>query len=277
MLPCAALAMGLALCGNQPATADVFLNMNFNSQANGAPITTTFPSAPSPVLNAYATGGFPDVGPYTGTNTVTSAGGLDHAALMSTDQGGIGANYIDTQFLVTGNYIQLDFDIRVVSQTGGPYPQDSANYPNGQLFAIQGFTLDSQRAFRFAITPIDATTGVFGMRNNTDGDLIPIGNYKVGNDYHVTILSNYLTNTVDTTVSGVGSLLNLPFVNPQPVDGGMEEFFFFQNNNQGSLNQIALDNIVGQTFASVPEPSSIALFGMGMTLVGGIIRRRRGN
>jgi hypothetical protein len=251
--------------------AAVFLNMNFDSQSDGEPIITTTPSAPSPEVNAYATGGFPDMGAYTGTNTVYSSAGLSKAVLMSTDQAGTGSNYMDTQFLVTGSEIRLDFDIRIVAQSAGGYPQSATNTPNGQLFAINAFALDSNRVWRFAATPTDATTGEFGMRNNTDGDLIPIGSYNVGDVYHVSILANYLSDLVDVSVSGIGTLNNLPFVSPQPINGGMEEFFFFQNGIEGADNQVALDNIVG---ATVPEPISIAIWS-GLIVVAGVVHLSR--
>lgn len=265
------LSLGLPLA---PSSADaaVFVNMNFDSQNVGEQITTTTPSAPSPVINAYATGGFPDVGPYTGTNTVVSPLGLAKAVLMSTSQAGIGANWMDTQFLASGDKISLDFDIRMVAQAASGYPQvGGPNSLNGQLFAIQAFALDTNRVWRFAATPTSATTGEFGMRNNTDGDLISIGAYNVGDDHHVSILANYLTNTVDVSVSGVGTLTNLPFVTAQPLNGGMSEFFFFQNGLDGSDNQVALDNIVG---ATVPEPASLAIWS-GLIVAAAVVHRRR--
>lgn len=271
----AAFCAGLWLA-HSVASAGVFMNINFDGQNVGDPINTTYPLAPSPVTDAYATEGFPDTPPYTGTNTVYSAVGLNKAALMSTNQGGTGANYIDTQFLVTGNIITLDFDIQIVAQTLGVYPQGAPNTPNGQLFVINAFALDSSRVFRFAATPSSPTQGFFAMRNNTDGDLIHIGaNYDVGTTYHVSVLANYLTNTVDVSVSGIGSLNNLPFIAPQAANGGMEEYFIFQNNIEGFLNQVALDNIVGQTLPAVPEPSSMAVLSIGLLSMIGIARRRR--
>ena len=219
----AAVVVSLGLLAPCVATASPFLNINFDSQNNGDPINTTTPSAPSPEVDAYSTGGFPDTGPYTGTNTVVSPAGLSKANLMSTNQGGTGSNFMDTQFLVTGNQISLDFDIRMVAQSATGYPQTGTTTPNGQSFAINAFALDSNRVFRFAATPTSATTGEFGVRNNTDGDLIPIGAYALGDDHHVSIVANYVTNTVDVSVSGVGSLTNLPFVSAEPVNGGMEE------------------------------------------------------
>ena len=257
------------------AEAAVFMNMNFDSQNVGDPINTTWPSAPSPETNAYATGGFPVSGPYTGSDTVVDLPGLSKAVLMSTDQAGTGANYMDTQFLVAGNQISLNFDIRMVSQAAGGYDQAvGPNTVNGQSFAINAFALDCTCIFRFIATPTSTTTGVFGMRNNTDGDLIPFGAYTVGTDYHVSIVADYVTNTVNASVSGVGTLTNLPFTSPEPVTGGMEEFFFFQNGLDGSSNQVALDNIVG---ATIPEPASaiiwslVAVIGLGV----GWWKRRR--
>lgn len=285
-----ALVAAIALCCSlaglpDQSQAGIFLDLNFDGDVVGNPIPTSFPSVdPIPIHRAYATNGFPDVGPYNGSTTVVSSiGGMTNAALMSTSQAGTGANYIDTQFLVSGDQISLSFDLRIVTQNNDIYPQagltdGAANH--GQLFVIQAFALDSNRVFRFVVAPTSSSGGVLAMRDNLAGDLIPIGNYAVGTDYHVSILADYLTKTVDASVSGVGSLL-VPFVSSAPTTVGMSEFFIFQNNNSspnGNLNQVALDNIVGATLdAPVPEPSTMVIFAIGTVCCAGFARRRRGS
>jgi hypothetical protein len=266
----AALAMGLSLVATT-VTAAPFLSINFDSQNLGDPVATSFPGVPPyPITEAYATGGFPDTPPYSGTNTVASPAGLTKAALMSTTQGGIGANYLDTQFLITNPQISFDFDINVVDVPATGLPQPTASAPNGQAFAIQAFAFDSNRVWRFAVTPTSATTGQFAMRNNTDGDLIAFAAYTEGETYHLSIVSNYATNTVDVSLDGNPVLTNLPFVTVQPLNGGMAEFFFFQNGIEGLTNQVAVDNIVG-----VPEPSSLVLAGLTALGMVFVARHRR--
>src|SRR4029078_11864098 len=71
----AALAMGLSLVATT-VTAAPFLSINFDSQNLGDPVATSFPGVPPyPITEAYATGGFPDTPPYSGTNTVASPAG----------------------------------------------------------------------------------------------------------------------------------------------------------------------------------------------------------
>jgi len=265
-----ALAMGLWL-SSTTATAAPFLNINFDSQNLGDPIATSFPSVPPyPITVAYGTGGFPDTPPYAGTNIVASPPGLSKAALMSTTQGGIGANYVDTQFLITNPVISFDVDINVVDVPTTGLPQATASAPDGQAFVIQAFALDSNRVWRFAVTPTGDTTGEFAMRNNTDGDLITFASYTEGEAYHLSIVSNYATNTVDVFLNGNPALTGLPFITAQPLNGGMAEFFFFQNGIEGLTNQVAVDNIVG-----VPEPSSLVLAGLAATALAIAGRRRR--
>ena len=56
----------------------------------------------------------------------------------------------------------------------------------------------------------------------------------------------------------------------QPLNGGMAEFFFFQNGIEGLTNQVAVDNIVG-----VPEPSSLVLAGLTALGMVFVARHRR--
>ena len=284
---CALLALvtctGILIGGPSQSQAGVFLDLNFDGLQNGEPIPTTTPSVdPIPIHRAYSTNGFTNSGIYSGTNNVASnVGNLLNAVLMSTNQGGTGANFIDTQFLVPGSLVSLDFDIHIVAQSFDEvaYPQATANFSSGQLFAINAFALDTNRVFRFAVTPTSDQEGFFALRDERlgTGELNAFFSYTVGTDYHVSILANYLTNTVNASVTssgGTGSISDIPFVTSQPINGGMSEFFIFQNNIEGLLNQIALDNIVGATLAPVPEPSSLAIFAIGSLCCAGFARRR---
>lgn len=283
---CALVAL-VAVCGAlasspPPSEAGIFLELNFENDVVGNPIPTSFPDRdPIPIHRAYATGGFPDSRDYQGSTTVVSSiGGMSNAALMSTDQAGIGANYIDTLFNVRGDVITLDFDLHIAKQSEETYPQNGIGSEHGQMFVVQAFGLTGTRIFRFVVAP-DGTNdgGSFGLRDTSAmGNVDVFAQYEVGKDYHVSIAANYLTSTVNASVSFdntiIGEIFNQPFVAPQGPNGGMSEFFIFQNNNiDGNLNEVALDNIVGTV--ATPEPSSLAIFGIGSLCCAGLARRRR--
>jgi hypothetical protein len=262
-----------------PVSAGVFLDINFTGQTDGNSVATSLPG-PLPITDPYALGGFPNAYPtFTGTTTVTNTHGFSNGALMSTAQGGTGANYMDTQFLVSAPVITLNFDINVltipVNQTSDGQVVPGA--PNGQAFVINAFTLNSDRIWRFIVTP-DANGFLFGMRANAPtGDMTPLGAgpYNLGQTYHVSIAANYLTNTVNAYIDGVLLGNNLPFTTPVAANAGMEEFFFFQNGVEGVDNQVILDNIVATT-ATVPEPGSLAVWSLVAGIFGvGAVRRRR--
>src|SRR4051812_5918382 len=113
------VALVLAPVSNGADIADY----NFNSSAIGSTPVTTAPGTDAlPQSNLYAIGGFPDSGPFTGTATVQNVGGMSKAVQLTTTQGGTGALYLDTQFLVATNLVSLSFDINIldVPTTGLP-------------------------------------------------------------------------------------------------------------------------------------------------------------
>jgi hypothetical protein len=187
----------------------------------------------------------------------------------------VASNFVDINAIGSPAWANLqravfDFDINIVTAPATGFPQGATNVPNGQLFAMNVFNNNgSGRVFRFGVSPTSATGGVFGMRNNTDGDLIliPGFTYNNGETHHVQILMDFITQTTDTYLDGAltPSLANIPFVNASP---GLGEFFVFQNGSSAGTSEVALDNFV----LFVPEPSTISLLGIGIV---GLIRRRR--
>jgi hypothetical protein len=263
-----------------PAAAGVFLDINFDGQTDGNSVATNT-STTLPITDPYALGGFPDMGPYNGTTTVTNTNGFSNGGLMSTSQGGIGANYLDTQFLVSAQLITLNFDINVLGIPGfsAGLGQSVPGALGGQAFAINAFTETSDRIWRFIVAPQADGSVMFGMRaNDVDGSLIPLGTgpYNLGQTYHVSIAANYVSNTVDVSVDGTPLASGLAFTASVPVSAGMSEFFIFQNGVEGVSNQIILDNIVATT-AAVPEPGSVAVWSLvaGIFGIGGLRRRRQ--
>jgi hypothetical protein len=246
-------------------------DFNFDGLPIGSTPPTTYPAQdPQPQHKVWAIGGFPDTGPVTGTVTVQNAGGLSNAAQMSTNQAGTGALWVDTAFSTSGSKMGVAFDLVIVdAPTPGAIPQ------NGQAFVMQAFG-EGARVFRFAATPTGATGGEFGLRNNTDGALIPIGSYDEGTAYHVELQLDFATQMLDALLDGVLVADDLAF-----VDAGrtaLQELFIFQNGVDGQTNTVAFDNLVtydNVSAFSVPEPTSIALLGAGLAGLGWVRRRRR--
>lgn len=256
-----------------PYGANVITDFNFDGDPLGAPLPTTFPGvAPTPQHTVYAVGGFPDSGPLTGTVTVQNVGSLNHAALMTTTQGGIGALYVDTQFSTVSDRVLVSFDIHIVDVPTTGLPQAGTTAPGGQAFVIQAFGNGpnaQNRVFRFVATPTSATGGTFGMRNNTDGELVTLGSYSEGTTYHVEIEANFINQTVDVALDNALVLDDLPFVS---FTTNLFELFVFQNGVEGQTNSVAFDNLVT---AEVPEPAALALLMGGLAGLGLSRRRRR--
>jgi hypothetical protein len=267
-----------------PAGAIPFLggnevtDFNFDDVPIGSPPPTTFPAVdPTPQHKVYGIDGFPDVGPLTGTVTVKDVGTMSHAAEMSTAQGGTGSLYMDTQFHTTGNKVSTAFDLAIEAMPTG-LPQATATAPGGQGFIIQAFGNTPggvDRVFRFVATP----EGNFGLRNNTDGDIIVIGTYALGQTYHIQINSDFAAQTLDAYIDDVLVAGNFDFIAPGATD--YEEYFIFQNGVDGMANTAAIDNIV--TYDNIrafkaSEPVTLALFGAGLGgIVAGVAEKQKAN
>jgi hypothetical protein len=272
--------IAVALCAvANPALAGVIggtlvTNFTFDNLAIGSTPPQTAPAIdPQPQGQIYAIGGFPDSPPVTGTVTIQNAGTLSKAAQMSTTQGGIGALYVDTQFSTTGSKVGVSFDLVIVDAPSSGVPQ------NGQAFVIQSFgTTPSSgvdRVFRFAASPTGATGGTFGLRNNTDGALVTIGSYNEGTAYHVELQIDFATQTLDAFLDGALVADNFALVS---ATTNILEHFIFLNGVEGQTNRVAFDNLVtiGDVRAfTVPEPTTLSLFGMAAVSFGWARRRRR--
>jgi hypothetical protein len=252
-------------------------NFNFDSTPNGSTPPTTYPGVDSyPQHDIYAIGGFPDAGGSpTGTVTVQDVSTMSHAAVMTTAQSGTGSLYMDTQFHTSGNKVSTSFDLAILAMPLTGLSQATGTAPNGQGFIIQAFGNTPggvDKVFRFVATP----EGNFGLRNNTDGDLIIVGSYVLGQTYHVQIDTDFATQTLDAYIDDTLVADDFAIVTPGASD--FEEYFIFQNGVDNAENKAAIDNIVTydniRAFGAVPEPITLALFGAGL---GGIaaVRRRK--
>jgi hypothetical protein len=253
----------------QKSAAQLVADYNFDSLTLGSSLPTTAPVVDTyPQQTVYAVGGYPNdldpsvSNPLTGSVTVQNVGALSKAALMSTTQAGTGALYIDTQMSASGPTLSLSFDIDVVTTPTNGLAQGGVGAPNGQAFAINVFGLDSQRLFRFAVSPTSATGGDFGYRlPGASGDLVSFGSYTDGETHHVDINADLGSSTMNISLDGLQVVTGAALVSPGT---GVSEVFMFQNGVDGVANQVALDNIL----VTVPEPSvwAMALGGLGLLL-----------
>ncbi len=277
------LAVGVAACviatgtstlhGDNFGLDDIITNFNFAGVPLGSTPPTTFPSVdPIPQSTLYAIGGFPDTGPVTGTvqvqNALTIAGQPARGAVMTTTQGGTGAQYLDTQFLVTAPLALIQFDLNIMQMPATGLPQPAPGAPNGQAFAVNVFGLDSQRLFRFAVTPTSATGGDFGIKlPDVPGTILPFGSFTLGETHHFQFLLNFAAGTVSVYLNGVFETTQ-SLLNP---GSGISEIFMFQNGVEGVTNQVAIGNIM----TTVPEPGTVALLLLGGAALARHARRRR--
>ncbi len=255
----AVIGLGLsAVAGAAPLPVQV-TNYNFDSQNVG-----------DLAADGTVQGGFPTSPPRTGTVTVQNVGGMNKAAHMVTTQGGIGANYLDTSFSTgAAPLASVDFDLNLNDVPTSGIPQATTAAPGGQAWVMQTFGAGpaaQNRVFRFVAAPTSATGGTFGMRNNTDGDVVNFGSYAEGTTYHIQILADFTAQNVDVYLDNALVLNDHPFVNPTT---NMQEHSMFQNGIEGQTNSVAVDNIV----TAIPEPASIALVALGGAAL--LLRRRR--
>lgn len=267
-------------CAARASAETPFLDINFNGDLTGAAPGTGASSNPISIpgaIGGYDSDPLPlsDPGyksPPTascGTILVNDAGSLTKAAVMTTNptNGELGALWIDTGFSQTSQNIKLSFDLCVLAAPTTATAQVKTLNGTGSagiLFGINTFA--TAQGARFAVAPTSATGGVFSIRSADNSDLQSFFDYVEGSTYHVDLFSDYGTGLVSTYVDGnyTGAFA---FASGGAAGVTTQEFFMHLNGESGFANQVAIDNIV----ASVPEPSSLALFGIGAVA---LLRRR---
>jgi hypothetical protein len=276
----ASLLFVLAMSG--VASAEQFMDINFDGDAIGSAPGTG--ATGSPVTMIGALGGYTATdynSPPTadnGTIIVDNVAGMSKAAVMATatSNGEVGALFMDTGLSLDARKFDMSFDISILASpatlTGqSGYHLDGGVDTLGLLFGARAYesTVGSW-AFSFAVAPTSETGGVFALRDATNTQLTSFGTYVEGQKYNIALSTDYDTGTINAYVDGVLCYSGFPSrtgVIPSSNTPNTSELFFYLNGESGYSNQVAIDNIQGNT---VPEPSSIVLLitaGLGMLAV----------
>jgi hypothetical protein len=264
---------------SQVASAAPFMNITFDGDAEGSAPSTAAPV--DPVLKPWAIGGYtaaggetPDIPPTaaSGTILVNDVGGMNNAAVLTTNSanGEQGALWVDTAFGQTSQQMTLSFDVNVIdaptNATAQPKTLNGGPGTAGIFLGMNTYTTNDWAA-RFAIAPTSAGGGVFAIRSPDNNDLQSFFTYTEGDTHNVKLVSNYNTGKVSTYVDDIFKG-EYSFWDTGATDVSTSEFFFHLNGELGNANSVAIDNIV----AAVPEPTGIALLGLG---AGVLLMRRR--
>ncbi len=280
-LTLAALTSALAI--SAPAFADPFMNINFDADTPGNPPATST-NTTLPITQPYSLGGYSALttNPYgdspntpdEGTILVGSPDGMSNAAVMTTNptDAEVGALYMDTEYSVTSQSVQLSFDLDIKNQpasaTGQLKTLNGGPSTVGILLGINNFQAGNT-GFDFAAAPTSAAGGVFAVRSPDNGNLTSFFNYSLNTPYHIEIDANYDTGLMDTYVNGALEASGLPMASGIVPNANPDETFIFLNGEAGYANEVAIDNIE----ASVPEPASLSVLGLGACAL--LARRRR--
>jgi hypothetical protein len=228
-----------------PVPAATIFNANFDNQPLG-PLATEPNTDPTPL-------GLPDFiirdDGSCRVDVVSSAGNLANNCLdIQGDAAGLSAaGFANPTTLVSGQY-QVSFDwVALTSQS------DNISYP-----AIQN-------QFNIVTNNNNSTTESFGLRFNTDGHYMvhdsagyhTISPFTVGVSDHVDLDFNVGTGAYTLSIDGVeestGSML-----------GGNFYSTVFESNGRNLAPYIPIDFAIDNLLvSSVPEPSTLALFGVG--------------
>jgi PEP-CTERM motif len=177
---------------------------------------------------------------------------------------------------------------------GTPYGTVGHNWGGNGVFTKDLAATDGVRALFLA-----SSGGVQGVFQPITGGLVPNATYTllidiglrsfgVDTPYEIGLKSGA------TGESGAGTVLGMPttgmilssgngglLTTPATVSytfttdpTGVANAFLYVNNNGANFSQLSVDN-VRLSFATIPEPGTIALLGVGMGLVGATLRRRK--
>jgi hypothetical protein len=266
----------LAPCLASNACADPILRIDFQNDTVGSPPSTNLTPG-NLITQPYAIGGYAPMNVSAGSTIVGSAPGIAQGAIMTSNAANpeLGAQWIDTAFQITGQQISMSFDVNILAA-----PTNATSQPKflgsgtaGILLGMNAYTTGGW-AYRFAAAPTSANGGVFAFRTPDNTELVPFFNYVEGQAYHVAIVADYDTGTLDAFVDGNKLLSGFAFWTSGQSNVTTQEFFFHLNGELGISNSVALDNIFSPQ-AQVPEPCSLILWSVLGAVTCGVARRRR--
>jgi hypothetical protein len=249
-----------------------FMNIAFDGDPIGQPPATNTTTT-LPITQPYSLGGY---GPLTtnpygdspptpsdGTVLVENTGTMTAAVLTSNstnDQEG--AVYMDTQYSVLSQFVQESFDLEILNQppaaTIQPVTLNGGPDVGGIIFGVNNFQAGNP-GFDFDVVPTGASNGVFGIRTADGNGVTSFFNYSDNTVYHIQLDADYSADTVDAYVNGNLEETGDPMRSGVVANANPDETFIYLNAEPGYANSVAIDNIQ----ASVPEPASISLLGMG--------------